>query len=205
MPPFQLAEQSSLNSTTKSHLFQKLYSLNKRYWHTSMPQQFKKNTSIIPTEPIKRLPSKKMTMSCSTPKNLISPNTLPNSTKPYLSNSLVSFKSYELLTLLPLSFVSLATSNFTESSTPPNFTPANHLPELSLPSSTLSPNLLPHQSKPSLAKGLTSASTNTECYEKATKINIGSLANILSKLTSSSSNLKTTYFTPKKVTKPQPL
>jgi hypothetical protein len=66
------------------------------------------------------------------------------------------FQVIQAVNLLSLNFVSLTTFNFTKSSTPPNFIPANHLPELSLSSPTLSPNLLPHQSKPLLAKGLTS-------------------------------------------------
>jgi hypothetical protein len=159
-----------------------------------MPQSPKNNTPIMPIKPENKLPSKKMTTSYLTPRSLTSPNTLPDPTKPYLLDSLALFKSCELLTLLPLRFASQTTSNFTESSIPPNSTPANHHLELSLHLPTLSPNSLPHQSKPLLAKGLTSVPTNTEYYGKATRINIGFPANILSKLTSSFSNLKTTHF-----------
>jgi hypothetical protein len=85
----------------------------------------------MPTKLKKKSSSKRMTTFYSTPKSSTSPNMLLNPTKPYLLDSLTSFKSHKLFTLLPSSFTSLATSNFTESSTPPNFIPANHLSELS--------------------------------------------------------------------------
>jgi hypothetical protein len=118
MPPYPLAEQSFSNFTTKSHLSQKLHPLSGRYWHTPMPQLPKNNILTMPTEPEKKLPSKKMSVLLNTKELDLTQYTFrPN--KALSARFIGLFQVMWVVNSTVLSFAFQATSNSTESSCNP--------------------------------------------------------------------------------------